>query len=50
MGTIREEFSVSADDLVKKVKELIQETNVTRIIVKNEEGKPFSKSQPRSRS
>ncbi len=37
--TVMEEFSVSAEDLIKKVKELIHEGNVTRIIVKNEEGK-----------
>jgi len=37
--TWREEFSVSAEDLIKKIKELIHEGNVTRIIVKNEEGK-----------
>lgn len=35
----REEFSVSSDDLVKKVKELIHEGNVRRIIVKDEKGK-----------
>ncbi|RLG43932.1 MAG: hypothetical protein DRN92_08755 [Thermoproteota archaeon] len=35
----KEEFSVSADDLVAKVKELIHEGNVRRIIVKDEEGK-----------
>ncbi len=35
----KEEYSVSADDLVAKVKQLIHEGNVTRIIVKNEEGK-----------
>jgi len=37
--TVREEFSVSAEDLIAKVKELIHEGNITRIIVKNEEGK-----------
>jgi len=37
--TIREELSVSADNLIQKVKELIREGNVTRIVVKNEEGK-----------
>lgn len=36
--TTREEYSVSSDDLVKRVKELIHEGNVTRIIVKNEKG------------
>jgi len=35
----REEFSVSADDLIEKVKELIREGNITRIIVKDEKGK-----------
>ncbi|MFQ5758069.1 MAG: DUF4342 domain-containing protein [Candidatus Bathyarchaeia archaeon] len=36
---VREEFSVSADNLVKRVKELIHEGNVRRIIIKDEEGK-----------
>jgi predicted regulator of Ras-like GTPase activity (Roadblock/LC7/MglB family) len=35
----QEEFSVSADDLGKKVKELLHEGNVTRIIIKDEQGK-----------
>ncbi len=34
-----EEFSVSADDLIEKVKQLIHEGNVTRIVVKDERGK-----------
>ena len=34
----REEFSVSADNLVEKVKQLVHEGNVTRIIVKGEKG------------
>ena len=34
----REEFSISADDLIEKVKELIKEGNVTKIIVKDEKG------------
>lgn len=37
--TVKEEFSVSAEDLIKRVKELIHEGNITRIMVKNEEGK-----------
>ena len=37
--TIIEEFSVAADDLVAKVKELIHEGNVRRIVVKDETGK-----------
>ena len=36
---IREEFSVSADNLIEKVKELLHEGNVTRIIVKDDKGK-----------
>lgn len=35
----REEFSVSADDLIEKVKELIREGNITRIVIKDEKGK-----------
>lgn len=36
---VKEEFSVSADNLIEKVKELLHEGNVTRIIIKNEKGK-----------
>ena len=35
----KEEFSVSSDNLIERVKELLHEGNVTRIIVKNEKGK-----------
>jgi len=35
---VKEEYSVSSDDLVKRIKELIHEGNITRIIVKNEKG------------
>ncbi|MFQ6076349.1 MAG: DUF4342 domain-containing protein [Candidatus Bathyarchaeia archaeon] len=38
MGTTREEFSVSSEDLIKKVKDLIHEGNVTRVVVKDEKG------------
>jgi uncharacterized membrane protein YvbJ len=34
-----EEFSVSADDLIEKIKQLIHEGNVTRIVIKDERGK-----------
>lgn len=37
----REEFSVSASNLVDRVRELLHEGNVTRIIVKDEKGKPL---------
>jgi len=35
----KEEFSISADNLVSKVKELIREGNITRIIIRDEKGK-----------
>jgi hypothetical protein len=34
-----EEFKVNGEDLIKKVKELVHEGNVRRIIIKNKEGK-----------
>jgi hypothetical protein len=34
-----EEFQVSGDALVAKIKELLHESNIRRIIIKNEEGK-----------
>jgi len=36
---VTEEFSVNSDDLVKKVKDLLHEGNVNRIIVRDEQGK-----------
>jgi CBS domain-containing protein len=36
---VKEEFSVSADDLIEKVRELLHDGNVTRIVVKDEKGK-----------
>jgi uncharacterized membrane protein YvbJ len=33
-----EEYSVSSDNLIERVKELLHEGNVTRIIIKNEKG------------
>ena len=35
----KEEFKVSGEDVVKKVKELVKEGNIRRIIIKNGEGK-----------
>jgi len=37
--TTREEFLVSADNLIERVKQLIREGNITRIVVKDEKGK-----------
>lgn len=34
----REEFSISADNLIERVKQLLREGDVTRIIVKDEKG------------
>ncbi|MFC2177359.1 DUF4342 domain-containing protein [Actinomycetota bacterium] len=34
-----EEYRVDGDDLLKKVKDLVHEGNVRRVIIKNEEGK-----------
>lgn len=36
--TTEEEYTVSGGDLVKKVKEIIDKGNATRIIIKNEKG------------
>ena len=38
-GVVREEFKVSADNLIEKVKELLHEGNVTRVIVKDDQGR-----------
>jgi hypothetical protein len=35
----REEFSVAGEDLVDRVKELIHEGNIRRVLIKNEEGR-----------
>lgn len=37
--TTKEEFRVSGADVVKKLKELVKEGNIRRIIIKNEKGK-----------
>ena len=39
--TTTEEFRVSGDDVLKKVKELVKAGNVRKIIIKNEDGKTF---------
>ncbi|MEO0868256.1 MAG: DUF4342 domain-containing protein [Cyanobacteria bacterium J06642_11] len=36
--TVTEEFSVNLDNLVSKVQELINESNVRRILIKNAQG------------
>ena len=36
-----EEFSITGDELLAKVKELVHDGNVRRLIIKNDEGKTF---------
>ncbi len=36
-----EEFQVTGDAVISKIKELVHEGNVRRIIIKNEEGKTY---------
>lgn len=40
--TTQEEFKVNGEDLLKKVKELINEGNIRRIIIKSKEGKSIA--------
>lgn len=37
--TVQQSFTVKGDDLLKKVKEIIQEGNVRKIIIKDKTGK-----------
>lgn len=37
----RNEFKVKGEELLAKIRELIHQGNVTRIIIKNEEGKVY---------
>jgi len=37
-SSAQEEFSVSGDKLVEKIKELVRQGNIRRIIIKNETG------------
>ena len=41
MENIREEFWVKGEELVEKVKQLIHEGNVRRLIIKDETGKVY---------
>ncbi len=38
MANKKEEFKVSGEDIVEKIKEIIKEGNARRIIIKNEDG------------
>lgn len=37
--TTSEEFKVKGEDVLKKIKELVHQGNIRRIVLKNEEGK-----------
>jgi hypothetical protein len=41
MSEKTEEFKVNGEDLLKKVKALVAESNVRRLIIKNKAGKTF---------
>ena len=41
MSTNKNEFKVKGEELLKKIKELIHEGNVRKLIIKNEEGKTY---------
>ena len=41
MENIKEEFRVRGEELVEKIKQLIHEGNVRRLIIKDEDGKIF---------
>jgi phage-related minor tail protein len=41
MDNLKEEFRVKGEELVEKIKELIHEGNVRRLIIKDEDGKVY---------
>jgi hypothetical protein len=41
MENFKEEFKVKSEEIIEKVKELIHEGNVRRLIIKDEDGKVF---------
>jgi hypothetical protein len=41
MNDFKNEFQVKGEELIEKIKELIHEGNVRRIIIKDEEGKVY---------
>ena len=45
-GDKKNEFRVSGDELLKKVKDLIREGNIRRIIIKDEQGKTYLEIPP----
>jgi hypothetical protein len=41
METFKEEFRVKSEEVIEKVKELIREGNISRIIIKDVDGKTY---------
>jgi hypothetical protein len=41
MENFKEEFKVKSEEIIEKVKELIHEGNVRRLIIKDDEGKVY---------
>jgi hypothetical protein len=41
MENFKEEFKVKSEEIVEKIKELIHEGNVRRLIIKDEDGKVY---------
>jgi hypothetical protein len=41
MDNFKEEFQIKGEDLIRKIKELIKEGNVRRLVIKDEEGKVY---------
>lgn len=41
LNNMKEEYKVKGEDLLAKIKQLLHEGNVSRIIIKNEEGKIY---------
>jgi hypothetical protein len=37
----RKEFEIRGEELVKRIKEIVHEGNVRRIIIKDQQGKPY---------
>lgn len=41
MEEFKEEFKIKSEEVIEKIKELIREGNVNRIIIKDEDGKTY---------
>jgi hypothetical protein len=41
MTEFKEEFKIKSEEVIEKIKELIHEGNISRLIIKDEEGKTY---------